>query len=72
MNNIIVNLFLFLFFFSLLHNIQMKTNNYSNLTLLVYPNTKIQITKFILTQKKKKRKKQNIHSHYDFYVPNIV
>ena len=46
---IIINLF-FSFIFSQLLNVEMKTNNHSNLTFLVHPNTRIEITKFIPIQ----------------------
>ena len=47
-----INLFLFLFSFSLLPNILIKTNNYFKLTFLVHPNTKVQIIKSISIQGK--------------------
>ena len=46
---IIINLF-FSFIFSQLLNVEIEINNHFNLTFLVHPNTRIEITKFIPIQ----------------------
>lgn len=63
---IIINLFIFLFSFSVLLNIETKTNNHSTLYSYIHPNTIIEITKFIHIQLRYINETENIYFHSSF------